>query len=560
MDEMTAVAILLTLVAAPAPCPADALDAESRITAVTVFADRAAVTRSAVVDLDSKNTAVRLGPLPGYIEPDSISVKGSGEAAVTLYGVRLQTEQLEVAQDPKIKTLEEEIRGVQRQERRLSNLKRVLERERSYLDSIQAASSEQIGKDLITRSPSAQDASALLGFIDESYLKVAARDQEADLQLEDLARQRDKLERELAQLRQGSTRQETRILVDLGVSKPGRFTLQASYRVPGASWQPIYEARAASDAGKVEFLSYGLVRQQTGESWNDVQVTLSTAKPAMSGTLPELQPLMLRPWEGLQDRRGRVMELQKSISVQSFYDEDKLGNEGAPGAPEPLQSLEATVARAEVQAQGPSVTYRLPREETIPADWQPHKLPIGSQTFAADFTYGSTPRISTYAFLRAKVKNASEQLFLAGPVAVFLDGAFIATSLVKQIAPEEEFDIYLGVDERVKVERKQLKELVEVSLLPGLRGKTKTIDYAFLTTIENFTGQAIRIAVFDLTPVSDRGEIIVESVKLSPEKVEQDKERPGVFRWDLGLTANQKQELRLSYRVRHPVDMTVEGL
>jgi hypothetical protein len=41
---------------------------------------------------------------------------------------------------------------------------------------------------------------------------------------------------------------------------------------------------------------------------------------------------------------------------------------------------------------------------------------------------------------------------------VFLDGAFVATASLKQIAPAEEFDLYLGIDERVKIERRQLKE------------------------------------------------------------------------------------------------------
>ena len=223
-----------------------------------------------------------------------------------------------------------------------------------------------------------------------------------------------------------------------------------------------------------------------------------------------------------------------------------------------MANQSATLASAAVAAQGPSVTFTLPRPESIPGDWQPHKLPIGSARLAAKVAYETTPRLLPYAFLRAKVTNTTEVLYLSAPVSVFLDGAFVATSLLKQVAPGEEFDLYLGTDDRVKVERKPLKERVEVSLLPGLRGKTTSTDYEFLTTVENYTGRRVAVTVFEHVPVSDREEIVVESVKQTPAEIERDTEKPGVFRWALDLAVNQKQELKLSYRVRHPVDMQIQ--
>ena len=549
----------LVWLAASTPCAAEMLEAESRITAVTVFPDRAGVTRTATLDLEPGAHTVEIGPLPSQLEPQSVTVKGAGRAEVTLYGVRLATRQLETAQDPKVQTLEEQIRQAERRQRQLQILKRTLEQEREYLSSIQAASSEQIGKDLITKSPSASDAAALLTFLDEGLLKVAERDQAADDELEAVARQLDKLRRELAELTQGRFRQETTALVDLEARKGGAFTLELSYRTPGASWQPAYEARAATDGGRVELVSYGLVRQRTGEDWTDVLITLSTAKPAMSGTLPKLQPVFLRPWESrVPASAPDTKKIAGALLSQLAYRDQAAGSKEAE-APQDTDEQAATMAAAAIGTQGPAVTYRLPKAETVPADWQPHKMPIGSQAFQASLMYGTTPRLLPYAFLRARVKNTAGQFFLSGPVSVFLDGAFIATAVLEQIAPEEEFDLYLGVDERVKVERQELKERVEVSLLPGLRGKTKSTDYEQLTTIENFTGRRIHVTVFDQVPVSQREEIVVDSVRQSPPNVEPDLEqRPGVFRWEIDLAPSQKQELRLSYRVRHPVDMQIQ--
>ena len=556
MQHQTWVIVGVALAAAAVPCEAKTIDAESRITAVTVFPDRAGITRSTSLELSKDPYTVTIGHLSGFIEPDSVSAKGAGEAQVTLYGVRLVTVQLETAQDPKVKELQDAVQDAMREQQQWRNLKQVLEQERTYLASIQAASSQQIGKDLVTKSPSASDAAALLSFLDDSFLKNFERDQNADLALEKLTQRLDKLQRELSELTHGQRRQESSILVELEAQKGGRFQLEVSYRVPGAMWQPSYEARADATAGRVELASSALVRQQTGEAWEDVQLTLSTARPAMSGSMPELQPWFLRPWEPVYPASrtaGMDANAPAAEAVMKMRANDELGRLDT------AQELEeAKTAYATVESQGPAVTFRLPRTASIPADWQPHKVPISSMQLTAELAYEATPRLLAYAFLRAKATNTSQTLFLPGPVSVFLDGAFVATAMLKQVAPNETFDLYLGVDERVKVERKPMKERVEVSLLPGLRGKTKSTEYEFLTTIENFTGRRISVTVFDQLPVSEREEIVVESVKQQPPDVTKDEEKPGVFSWALDLTPNQKEELTLAYRIRHPVDMQIQ--
>ena len=274
--------------------------------------------------------------------------------------------------------------------------------------------------------------------------------------------------------------------------------------------------------------------------------------------MPELQPWFLKPWEpayAVGSRMAAPLETNAPAEglMKMKEEKDELSRVPEASAPEQAQTAYATV-----ESQGPAVTFRLPRAASIPADWQPHKVSISSVTLTAELAYEATPRLLAYAFLRAKVTNTSQALFLPGPVSVFLDGAFVATSSLKQVAPNEAFDLYLGVDERVKVERKPMKERVEVSLLPGLRGKTKSTEYEFLTTIENFTGRRIGVTVFDQLPVSDREEIVVESVRQQPAGVTKDEEKPGVFFWSLDLIPNQKEELTVAYRVRHPVEMQIQ--
>lgn len=538
----------------------DTLEAPSKIASVVVFPDRALVTRRADVTLTQGGHTVRFAPLPGTIEEGSISATGQGAAQVTLFGAKLITLQLEASESPRIKALEEQIKQLDDRSWQLQRAKGILRQEQEFLDSIQVATSEQIGKEIITKQPSVADVASLLEFLDQQWGSIAQKDQQADIQLRELAEQRDRLERELAALRGQTTRQQRAIAVDLEAQTAGRFTMEVSYRLPGATWQPLYEARAGSQANEVQVTAYGLIRQRTGEDWEDVKLTLSTARPAIGGRMPELQPWWLRKAEPMIPWRLGSLEGEPDKNKTLDSRNDFPAKAQALAQADGSEAFTATLAKATVETRGPAVTWTLPKSETIASDWQPRKAAIAQYAFPARLAYETTPRLSPYAYLRAKVTNTSEVVWLPGDVQVFLDGAFVSASAIDLVGPGETFDLFLGVDERIRVERKALKAKVDVSVLPGLHGRMKTIDYEYLTTIENFRDAAASVTLIDQVPISQHDEIKIEQIEWTPKPTVADDEKPGVYRWELTIPAGGKQTVTLAYRVRHPVDFLVEGL
>ena len=557
--------LLIGVVVVGGMAAAEPIDGPSKITDVTVFPDRALVTRRADVQLPKGLSEVRISPLPGAIEEDSVSAKGEGETQVKLLGAKVVTRQLETAPSPKVRELEEEIKHINDEMRQGQNAKEVNRQQREFLASIQAASVQQIGKDIITKLPSAADISGLLTMIEDGLTSTYQKDVETDVTLRELQEELDKVRRELAQLRGSGGKQETAIVVELEAEREGRFALEVSYRVPGATWQPVYEARANGDGTDVELTAYGMIRQNTGEDWNDVAVSLSTAKPAIGGRMPELEPWWLRKME--------IVPLQAAMAERRYRAKSDMQAGGmalnAPAEVDGVSELKkdadkamkrADVAQAVVETKGPAVVLTLARRETVPSDWQPRKSPIAVQTLPATLAYETTPRRSPYAYLRAKTTNTTEIVLLPGPVQVFLDGAFVDTSSINLVGPGETFDLFLGIDERIRVKRKQLKARVDVSLLPGLRGRIKTIDYEYLTTIENFRKTAAVVTVIDQIPVSQHDDIKVENVTENPKPAAEDKEKPGVRRWVLSIPAGAKQSITSAYRINIPADLPVEGL
>lgn len=61
------------------------------------------------------------------------------------------------------------------------------------------------------------------------------------------------------------------------------------YQVSQACWSPSYDVRVWVDddeAPHLEIGYYGLVKQNTGEDWNNCSLILSTATPSVGGSPP----------------------------------------------------------------------------------------------------------------------------------------------------------------------------------------------------------------------------------------------------------------------------------
>ncbi len=69
-----------------------------------------------------------------------------------------------------------------------------------------------------------------------------------------------------------------------------KATLTVSYRVAGASWRPVYDARLDTRGAKpaLELTRRALIRQRTGEDWREAKVVLSTLRVQRGTAAPVL--------------------------------------------------------------------------------------------------------------------------------------------------------------------------------------------------------------------------------------------------------------------------------
>ena len=530
---------------------ANEINVKSEISEVSVYIDSALINRFAHLELSSGIYEAVFSDIVPEVDENSLRVSAEGSAIVKLFGAKVKKEYLEEVPSERIKKLKDEIQELENQIAGIRNLNNVLAEKKKFLNSITLFSSQQIPQDLVTSMPQIDDLENLLNFLDEGLKENYRQSLEYEIEMRGLESKVETLKRELSQISGMQRKLKRSIIVELEVLKEGIIELQVSYLVRGASWNPIYDARADFETSKVELISYGVIKQITGEDWNEVFCSLSTAKPRIGGSMPYVASWFLRPYQPVVMRDKMTVVPAPAYQTEAFKKE--------VGAVE--EPLEAEDEFATAEERGIAVIYKLPTKVSVKSDKSENKFPISSQNLPAMFEYSSYPRVSPFAYLGSRVTNSKELQLLAGRVNIFLEGDFVGFSGIGNIAPSEEFDLYLGIDENVKVKRECLEKKVDETLIVGIPSRTKRTTYKYRLSVENYKSKLIKVKLFEAIPVSedDRIKVKINEVSLEP-NVKDWEDRKGVWLWELDLEPQKKQEIFYTFTIEHPRDMEVEGL
>lgn len=551
---------------------------DSHLTAATVYLDRAVVTRTATVELAAGEHTLAFERLPAGLIDQSLQASGRGTATAAILDVTAQTVYVDFTPNTKVQELEEQLRGLQKQQRALDDRKQILNEQREFVKRMLQASTGTIiyplGGDAARSGgtaarPTLDEWQKLYGYSEETFGKIASELQSLDTQHEDLQTKQAAVEKQLNELRGGRGKSFKTVTVRVAVTEPGRLDVTLKYAAPGASWAPSYDARLKVADRAVELSYFGLVRNGTGEDWNSIALTLSTARPSLGGGAPELRPWIvdvLRPTVRNEEIKLSAFEVRAKGAagrVQAFNQAAAAPTFGGARDDE-KEEKDAGFMAAAVEAGATSATFKIPVAVTLAANNTTQKVPIASVKLAANLQYQATPKVMETAFLSAYANNTSDYPLLAGAMNTFLDETFVAASHLKTVMPGEKFELQLGADEGIAIKRRLVNRFAEDT---GLVSKGHRVTYEFLVTITNNKKTAERVVFKEPTPVS-RNEKIEVRLLTPPEGDVGTKEKPkevtreedGKLVWRLDLKPGEKRDVPLKFSVDYPADMNVAGL
>ncbi|HDQ74140.1 MAG TPA: mucoidy inhibitor MuiA family protein [Chloroflexi bacterium] len=518
----------------------------SDVTAVTVYPDRARVTRTATVSLDPGLSRLEISELPQGLTPNSLRASGRAAAPTHLLGV-------DVRRDFYVETPAERVRELQRQIETLKDESQGLEaqtaligREQEALDAL-ASQAKIYARGLAFAKTSAAEQIAWLDALRERAERHNAESLALNVRQRELKRQLEKYQQELDQLRGAAKRERYTASIEVEAEQACDMTIEVTYVVRGAGWSPLYDTRLL-ETEKSPVLEIGYlaeVTQQTGEEWIDVELTLSTARPALAETLPELDPWYVAP---APVRSVDMMQMGRVAAAPAM----EMWDAGAEAAPEAMIEAEDVVAM--VAHTGAAVTYRTPGVATIPANGTSQKVTVARLQLTPEITYVAAPKLVEAVYRRATVVNDSAYVFLPGPVNLFVDETFIGATEIDLVAPDGEMALYLGPDDRVRVTRELRRREVDKKLIGGQR----RLLYGYDALLENLLPVGIETTLYDQIPVARHEDIKVKLTSAEPELAEQSD--LGILTWRLTLAPGEKRSVRFDFLVEHPKDMKVKGL
>ena len=274
------------------------INGTSRIDAVTVYPSGAEVLRIGKVRLPMGDHTVLFTDLPARAVAGSIRVEGKATGRLEIGSVD--------SRRTFVSRTDDAIAASER--KRVEDAIEKLKDERTALQGAIAAAEAQ--KALITNlaqlptQPAPANGGAAMqpdwgqvfGLIGQRFAEAQKVILDTQIRIRDADRQIKDLEGKLASLAPAQEeRTEVKVFVNAGSALEADIVIR--YQVGSASWTPYYDARLATgtktEAPKLQLVRRALIRQRSGESWDEVALALSTARPGAGTAAPELQAMTI---------------------------------------------------------------------------------------------------------------------------------------------------------------------------------------------------------------------------------------------------------------------------
>jgi hypothetical protein len=606
---------------------------KSSIRSVTVFPGRAMVTRELKTDLIPGRYTLAFSHLPLGLVDRSVRVTGKGTAAAKILDVQVKQEILTKPITVKVEPLKNRQAAIAKELNALSDGMKALEKKEKFLERLMNNTLEAIAKNKNPQPVSLPEYKKMLDFLEERLNELFDSKREITGNQAKLNREKEVIVKKLSWNPNADAKEVKTVLVDLEVKNAGNLKVSVSYLVPGASWTPSYDLRIDSGQSEAILTYSAIVKQQTGEDWKNVRLTLSTAQPLEVRHLPKLDPIYLdilsfekgmiagvvvsedgSPLPGItvkisgnkigertaitneagsyrftglpsgsfnvmaslegfkthlqKDVRvysGKISKLNIALYMANIQETIVISGEvptvdvkhtGTAISSLSKDLLETLTETTEVSQGMLSTHFTLKHLDTVNSSRDASKVTVAIARVPVEKEHIALPLHAEHVFVRVKVKNSSDTPLLAGPINLFFDGDFVNTARLGYKNPDQSFELPLGIDKAIEVERTLLEK---ESTIKGFFKRKTEIPLGYKITVRNLKRNSVNVVLRDQIPVSksQKVKVLIEEIDPKPEKQEEENQR-GFLTWRLKLKPGEKKVITVKYVIRHSKDAILE--
>ena len=509
---------------------------ESRVEHVTVFLNKAQVTREIKTRVESGKTNLIVSGLSAQLDQQSVQVSGKGNFVIL--GISHNQNYLtEVNRPPSLIKLNDSLTYFKQQLRLEQNQSDVLSKEEQMLLSNQRMGGEQQNLTALELKNMADFFRSRLTDIGLARVKLDERISRINEHITKITNQINEQSGWLAQ-------NTGEIVVSIAAEAATSVDLEVSYVVNGAGWYPVYDLRAIDTKRPVQLNYKANVFQQTGETWRNVKLTLSTANPTLGGVKPELytwylnfyQPVVYNLYDKELRRKGMV-----PASAPEMAQEESLAGAATTTA-EYVNAVQTSL----------NTEFRIALPYTINSSQKPTLVEIRNYNMKADYKYSTAPKLDQDAFLIAKAVGWEDFSLLPGEANVFFEGTFVGKTFIDPNNIKDTLSVSLGRDKRIVVKREKLKDFSSRKVI----GTNQRDSYAWEISVRNTKSEPVTIVVEDQVPVSQDAAI---EVTLTDAGGAVYNAYNGMLKWEITLQPNETKKVVYKFEVKYPKGRQLQG-
>jgi uncharacterized protein (TIGR02231 family) len=530
--------------------------ASSNIDAVVVFPSGAEVTRVTKVKLAVGEQRIIFPDLPAQAVQGSIRVEGRATTKFEIGAV--DTRRLAVARADQV-SLDADRRKLEDQLEVLRDSRLIFEgqvqsaqAQRTLLNNL--AELPKVPPGSATGPTAAVDWKAILATIGSGFGDAQKAELDGQQKIRETDRKISDLQGKLAGVAP-SQEQRTEVAVFVNASTAQEADLTVRYQVPSASWTAFYDARLATGSKattpKLDLTRRAAITQTTGEAWANVAIALSTTRPTVGASAPDLRTMTVDYVADIPPPQPIAAAPRPEMMIKrSRRGDGSEGDMAVAGAVAVPMIAEATAVNAEVVQAPFQALFNVPGRVSVPPTGETKRVQLMEEAIEPALLVRTVPKVDSKAYLYAKLILAKvSSPLLPGAVSLFRDGTFVGTGRLPFLSPGEEHELGFGADDAIRVrytvadDKRGEKGLISSS-------KTDTRNYKII--VKNLHERAMAVAVFDSVPVSQQQDIRVTlTAKPSPTKSDVDDKR-GVVSWESRIDPDQEQVIEFGYQVVWP--------
>jgi hypothetical protein len=581
----------------------------SKITAVTVYPNSALVTREVDVPAGTGTIELVVTPLPQ--RTISSSLYSESADGIRVLTTRFRSRPVEEDTREEVRKIQDEAKKLVQAAQKIQGDMKACQENMAFLAKVETFASGSTAQATEKGKLDSTETISLAKFVMDGRAEKNKELVALQQQLDDNKEKAEFLARKLRDMTAGSVKveEDAVIVVDKTNADPGKVKL--NYLVDAAAWRPQYKLRAGKDAkDAVQIECLAAIIQQTGEDWQGVDVTLSTAQPMLNAAPPDLKMLAVaivpksNTPPGLvanpgfapgKDRSGGAQyaagprgpgdntvpnpqglasagELQEAAGMLRKQAQQELNKRNADVGNEiwnfagaldqacdlilsPEEKLAKGIVVKTSQREGPSVTYHLSAKLSMPSRNDEQVIEVSRLTMAPEYYYKAVPVLTPHVYRQANLTNTSKYVLLPGEATMYNGADFVGRMNLPLVAVGEQFTVGFGTEPALQINR----QMVDKSRT--MQGGNQVLKFEYRMLVSSYKPEKVKLQIWDRLPQAENETLNVTLIKATPDiskdPLYQREDRPhNLLRWDVDVDPkmNGENAMTLTYEFKLELD------